>query len=135
MYPSEATRELMQKIALGVIRTRHPNSISTLKKFLTVLRSPTDIRDVLLSTVEVIIEEDPELARWLLAQHSLLLPELNLLSIAQQLALRLLQEQGWVQNQDFTFGEDGYLQASDTIKVHLLAAASVHEQLLLEILL
>lgn len=135
MYSSEATLEQMKGIAIVVFKTCEPSALPALKKFLTVLRSPRSISNVLLEAIEAVIEEDPEAGRWLLSQHSLLLPELNLMVVAQQLTLKLLQERGWVQNQDFSFGEDGRLQASDAIKFDLIAAASLPDRLLLEILL
>jgi hypothetical protein len=69
-----------------------------------------------------------------LAHHALWRPELDLMAVAQQLALEQLQDRGWVLNQDFTFDQNGRLQANNAIIANLLTTAALQNQLLFEIL-
>lgn len=131
---SEQTCETLKEIAIEVFKTRQPKALPSLKKFLAALPYPKCIRNVLLVAIKETIEDDPDVGRWVLAHHALWRPELDLMAVAQQLALEQLQDRGWVLNQDFTFDQNGRLQANNAIIANLLTTAALQNQLLFEIL-
>lgn len=120
------------RVAVDVFKTRNPEAIRSLKKFLTALPSPSYIREALLQAIYQLAEQEPETCQWILHHCQHLEPELNLIEIAQQIATEQLQSQGLILTQDFNFTAGGKLEASEPTKATLLEEVSIGDRLVIE---
>lgn len=131
MSQSEAYKPYIE-LAVDVFKAQDQESINFLKDFLTVLPNPTYIEQVLIAGIEILAETEPEACRWLLRNCSFLMPEVDLVNLAIDLAITKLESQGFVLDQDFGLEANGQLQVSEQAKVILLMGNSVRNRLLIE---
>lgn len=132
MAGSPPNYDAFQRVTVEVFKTQNLEAIRSLKKFLTALPSPSYIKEVLLQAIYQLTEQDPETCRWVLHHRQHLEPELNLMEVAQQIAMKQLQSQGLTLTQDFNFAVDGKLIVTEPIKAALLEAILVGDRLLVE---
>jgi len=124
--------EAFQRVAVEVLKAQNLGAIQPLKKFLTALPSPSYVKNALLQAIYHLAEQDPETCRWILQHHTHLEPELNLIEIAQQIAIEQLQNQELALNQDFQFVSNGQLEVNESIRARLLEEVTTGDRLLLE---
>lgn len=120
------------ELAIDVFRTQTPALVASLKDFLTVLPNPKCVEQVLTTAIYQLAESDPDACRWLLRNPRYLEPELDLVEVAIQLALRKLQNQGLVLDQDFKFEPNSRLNVNAKAKAELMVGNSAGDRLLLE---
>lgn len=131
MSQSESYKPYIE-LAVDVFKAQDQESINFLKDFLTVLPSPTYIEQVLIAGIEILAETEPESCRWLLRNGSFLMPEVDLVDLAIDLAITKLESQGFLLGQDFALEANGQLLVSEQAKVILLMDNSVRDRLLIE---
>ncbi|MDV2995298.1 MAG: hypothetical protein N4J56_004952 [Chroococcidiopsis sp. SAG 2025] len=132
MCISNSTCKPHVELAVDVFKTQTPTLISSLKDFFTALPSPKCVEEILAMALYQLADTDPDACRWLLRHPQYLEPELDLVEWATQFALKKLQAQGFVREQDFQFEPNGKLNACDRAKVKLSAGNSTAEKLILE---
>lgn len=123
------------ELAIEICQAQYPGGIESLKEFLCGLQSPRRVRHILTVAVRRLAEHAPDTCRWLIRHRSHLEPELNLVTLARDLALAKLREQGFVADQDFTLDANGQLFVSEQARAAILTASSGGDRLLLEELL
>jgi hypothetical protein len=127
-----ANYEAFRDVAVDVLKTQNLAAISSLKKFLAALPSPSYISRVLLEAIYRLAQQDVAACRWVIQHRRLLEPELDLDRVAQNLVRQRLQNQGLLLDQDFSFTAEGQLQGGAALKAWLLAEATAGERVLLE---
>ncbi len=123
------------ELAIDVFKTRSKALVLSLKDFLTVLPNPKCVEDVLTAAIYQLAESDPDACRWVLRNSHYLEPEIDLGEVARTLASTKLENQGFLQGQDFKFESGSHLQISETAKARLMVENSTCERLILEELL
>jgi hypothetical protein len=126
------TYETHLELAIDVFKSQNPALVIALKEFLMVLPSPKCIEDVLTAAVYQLATTEPEACRWLLRNSFYLKPEVDLVEVANNLALTKLIEQGFVPDKDFKLELDSRLQVSEQAKARLLIENSDGDRLILE---
>ncbi len=79
-----------------------------------------------------LVVTDPEAFRWFLRNSSILLPEINFVEQAAELAQIFLQSKGFLLGQDFSLEPDGRITLCHKAKASLFEGSSVGDRLLLE---
>ncbi|NEO28989.1 MAG: hypothetical protein F6K36_00720 [Symploca sp. SIO3C6] len=120
------------ELAVDVFKAQNQELIKFLKDFLTILPSPTYIEQVLIAGIGRLAETEPEVCRWLLRNYSYLMPEVDLVDLAIDLAITKLESQGFVLDQDFGWNTNGQLYISEQAKAILLEGNSFRDRLLVE---
>ncbi|MEW6497305.1 MAG: hypothetical protein AB1589_33100 [Cyanobacteriota bacterium] len=126
------TYETHLELAIDVFKSQNPALIIALKDFLTVLPNPKCIEDVLTAAIYKLAKTEPDACRWILRNPCYLKPEVDLVELANQLALTKLQQQGFVLDQDFKFESNSHLQVTEKAKAGLMENNSVGDRLILE---
>jgi len=132
MCISNSTCKPHVELAIDVFKTQTPTLVNSLKDFFTALPSPKCVEEILATALYQLADTDPEACRWLLRHPHYLKPELDLVELATQFALKKLQAQGFVQEQDFKFESNGKLDACDRAQFCLSTGSSTAEKLILE---
>ncbi len=124
--------ELHLDLAIDVFKTRNPALVISLKDFLTVLPNPKCVEEVLTAAVYQLAETDSDTCRWLLRNPQYLEPELDLATIAMNLVMTKLENQGFVLGRDFKFEPNSRLHITERAKTRLMIENSACDRLLLE---
>ncbi len=119
--------QLYVEIATDVLQTRNQAQLKALKNFLNTLPSPTDIEAVLTEAVNQLAEIDLEAYRWVLKYPDYLMPEIDLVNIAQNLVVSILKTQGFMLGQDFHLTSDGQIKMSKAAEMALFMNSSETE--------
>lgn len=120
------------ELAIDVFKTQSPALVISLKNFLTVLPNPQCVEDVLTVAIYKLAKTDPDTCRWVLRNAYYLKPEVDLVEVANKLALTKLQKQGFIPNQDYRLESNNRLQISEKAKAGLMLESSPADRLLLE---
>jgi hypothetical protein len=120
------------ELATDVFRSRNPVLFKSLRDFLTGLPNSSCGEDILTAAFHRLALLDVESCRWLLQNSFDLLPEIDFVEQAIDLAKALLQDNGFLLGQDFSFESDGKITLSDKAKASLFAESSACDRLLLE---
>lgn len=120
------------ELAMDVLKTQNKILLKSLKDFLTGVPNSSCIEEVLTTAFQQLAVMDIEACRWLLRNSCVLLPEVDLVEQAIQLAQTLLQAQGFVLGQDFSFEPSGRISLRRKVRVRLYGENSVYDRLLLE---
>lgn len=129
-YPGEVEQSYVE-LAVDILRVQRPESIQSLKDFLTVLPNPRSIEDVLIRAIYQLAEIDDEACRWILRHSNYLMPELDVKNYAMQWVCFRLQAQGFVLNQDFQFTAPQHLQLTEYAQLTLCQNLSRGDRLIL----
>ncbi|MBE9039827.1 hypothetical protein IQ235_03345 [Oscillatoriales cyanobacterium LEGE 11467] len=127
-------RELSMYIELSVeiLKTQDRKAIEFLKNFLAILPSLTEISMVLTAAIEQLAQTDPESCRWILRNPRELMPELDLLSLGQQVLRSQLKTERILPKTDFFFDENARMVLRKEIKERLMTNSNKAESLILE---
>jgi hypothetical protein len=126
------TDDIHLELAVDVFKSQNPALIISLKNFLTVLPNPQCVEDVLTAAIYVLAKTEPEACRWILRNSYYLNPEVDLVEFTNNLALKKLQNLGFVLNQDFKLEPHSHLQVTEKAKAGLMEDNSDGDRLLLE---
>jgi hypothetical protein len=132
MCISNSTCKPHVELAIDVFKAQTPTLVNSLKDFFTALPRPKCVEEILATALYQLADIDPDACRWLLRHPHYLKPELDLVELATQFALKKLQAQGFVQEQDFKFEPSGKLYACDRAQFCLSTGNSTAEKLILE---
>lgn len=132
MTAEESDEESYIELAIDVFKTRDRASIKFLKDFLNVLPSPGAVEEVLVAAIYQLAESDSDACCWILCNRDYLMPELDLLAFATNLALSQLKNRGFIPERDFRVEANGQLYVREKTKTQLLMDNPIGEQLLLE---
>jgi hypothetical protein len=124
--------QLYVEIATDVLQIQNKDQLKALKNFLNTLPSPTDIEAVLTEAVNQLAEIDREAYDWVLQHPDDLMPELDLVSLAQHLVMSTLNQQGLIPQQDFDFTAEGKLKINAAAEMALFLNCSEPEYLLIQ---
>jgi hypothetical protein len=124
--------QLYVEIATDVLQIQNKDQLKALKNFLNTLPSPTDIEAVLTEAVNQLAEIDREAYDWVLQHPDYLMPELDLVSVAQHLVISTLKQQGLIPQQDFDFTPEGQLKINAAAEMALFLNCSETESLLIQ---
>ncbi|MGB3532339.1 MAG: hypothetical protein WBA13_02360 [Microcoleaceae cyanobacterium] len=119
--------QLYVEIVTDILQTQNPEQLKALKNFLHTLPSPWDIELVLTEAVDQLEEIDLDTRDWILKHPDYLLPELNLVSVAQNLVKSILTKQGLLLGADFHFTTTGQLEMNTTAEMTLFSHSSETE--------
>ncbi|WP_199314257.1 hypothetical protein [Planktothrix sp. FACHB-1365] len=128
--PGEVEQSYVE-LAVDILRVQRPESIQSLKDFLTVLPNPRSIEDVLIRAIYQLAEIDDQACRWILRHSNYLMPELDVKNYALQWVCFRLQAQGFVLNQDFQFTAPQHLQLTEYAQLTLCQNLSRGDSLIL----
>jgi hypothetical protein len=103
--------QLYIDLSVHILKSQNQALIVHLKNFLVYLLSPLDIENIFKSAIEQIALTDEQSCRWILQNHDYLLPEIDLIEIAQQITKTILEKQGFIIGQDFQFQNGNQLFA------------------------
>lgn len=134
-YKSDLNMEkyhLYVEIATDVLQTQNPEQLKALKNFLNTLPSPTDIEAVLTEAVNQLAEIDKETYDWIIQHPDYLLPELDLVSVAQHLVQSILSQQELTHNKDFEFTTEEELKLSPVAEMALFMNCSEVEYIFIQ---
>jgi hypothetical protein len=120
------------ELAMDVFKTQNKALLKSLKDFLTGLPNSSCVERVLTTAFQQLAVMDSQACRWLLRNSCVLLPEVDLVEQAIQLAQTLLQAQGFVLGQDFSFEPSGRITLREKVRARLYGGNSVYDRLLLE---
>jgi hypothetical protein len=120
------------ELAMDVLKTQNKILLKSLKDFLTGVPNSSCIEEVLTTAFQQLAVMDIEACRWLLRNSCVLLPEVDLIEQAIQLAQTLLQAQGFVLGQDFSFEPSGRICLRSKVRAGLYTEHSIYDRLLLE---
>jgi hypothetical protein len=120
------------ELAMDVFKTQNKALLKSLKDFLTGLPNSSCVERVLTTAFQQLAVMDSQACRWLLRNSCILLPEVDLVEQAIQLAQTLLQAQGFVLGQDFSFEPSGRITLREKVRARLYGGNSVYDRLLLE---
>jgi hypothetical protein len=120
------------ELAMDVFKTRNKILLKSLKDFLTGLPNSNCVEKVLTTAFQQLSVMDSEACRWLLRNSCVLLPEVDLVEQAIQLAQTLLQAQGFELGRDFSFEPSGRITLRGKVRAGLYGENSVCDRLLLE---
>jgi hypothetical protein len=120
------------ELAMDVFKAQNKALLKSLKDFLTGLPNSSCVEKVLTTAFQQLAVMDSEACRWLLRNSCLLLPEVDLVEQAIQLAQTLLQAQGFVLDQDFSFASSGRITLRTKGRARFYEENSVYDRLLLE---
>jgi hypothetical protein len=120
------------ELATDVFQSQNPVLFKSLRDFLTGLPNSSCGEDILMVAFQRLILKDVEACRWLLQNSYDLLPEIDFMEQAIDLAKTLLMDKGFLLGQDFSFGSNGKITLSDIAKAGLFEGSSVCDRLLLE---
>ncbi|BAU64578.1 hypothetical protein STA3757_19500 [Stanieria sp. NIES-3757] len=95
--------QLYIDLSVHILKSQNQALIVHLKNFLVYLASPLDIESIFKSAIEQISLTDEQSCRWILQNRDYLLPEIDLVEIAQQMTKIILEKQGFIIGQDFQF--------------------------------
>lgn len=126
------THEPHIELAIDVFKTRSKALVLSLKDFLTVLPNPKCVEEVLTAAIYQLAEIDPDACRWIVRNSRYLEPEVDLGELARKLASAKLENQGFLQGQDFEFAQDSRLQISEMAKARLMIENTPCDRLLIE---
>jgi hypothetical protein len=122
-------------LAIDIFKTQNPALVVSLKDFLTVFPNPRCIEKILIAAIYQLADVDPDACRWLLRNYSYLEPEVDLMELTINLALKKLENEGFVLGRDFSVESNRRLNISEAAKTRLMIEDSVCDRLLLEELL
>jgi predicted transcriptional regulator len=122
-----STHEPHVGLAVDVFRTQTPALVLSLKDFLTVLPNHQCVQAVLTEAIYQLAETDLEAFRWLLRNSTYLEPEIDLSEVAINLALTKLENQGFVQGQDFRIEANSRLYVNEQTKAQLMLEDSAYD--------
>ncbi len=125
-------RDPYVELATDVFKSQNPLLFKALRDFLTGLPNSNCGEDILTAAFRQLALTDTEAGRWLLRNSSVLLPEIDFIKQAMDLAKTLLKDKGFILGQDFSFDPIEQITLSDEAKACLLAGSSVCDRLLLE---
>ena len=128
----ESDEESYIELAIDVLKTKDRASIKFLKDFLNVLPSPGAVEEVLVAAIYQLAEIDSDDCCWILYNRDYLMPELDLVAFATNLALSKLENRGFIPDRDFRVEANGQLYVKEKTKSQLLVGNSIGEQLILE---
>jgi hypothetical protein len=120
------------ELAIDVFKSRNPVLLKSLKDFLNGLPNSICREDILIAAFHQLATTDTGAYRWLLQNSCSLLPEIDFVEQATELAKTLLDKQGFASGQDFSFEPNGQIILSDKAKAGLLLETSLCDRLLLE---
>jgi hypothetical protein len=124
--------QLYVEIATDVLQIQNKDQLKALKNFLNTLPSPTDIEAVLTEAVKQLAEIDREAYDWVLQHPDDLMPELDLISVAQHLVISTLNQQELIPQQDFEFTDEGQLKVNEVAEMALFLNCSETEYRLIQ---
>ena len=119
-------------LAIDVFKTQNLALVVSLKDFLTVFPNPRCIEEILIAAIYQLADVDPDACRWLLRNCSYLEPEVDLMELTIKLALKKLENEGFVLGRDFSLESNSRLNISEAAKMRLMIEDSVCDRLLLE---
>lgn len=119
-------------LAIDVFKTQNLALVVSLKDFLTVFPNPRCIEEILIAAIYQLADVDPDACRWLLRNCSYLEPEVDLMELTINLALKKLENEGFVLGRDFSLESNSRLNISEAAKMRLMIEDSVCDRLLLE---
>lgn len=111
--------QLYIDLSVHILKSQNQALIVQLKNFLVYLVSPLDIESIFKSAIEQIALTDEQSCRWILQNRDYLLPEIDLIEIAQQMTETVLEKQGFIIGQDFQFYNNNQLFGCSYVVKHL----------------
>jgi hypothetical protein len=120
------------ELATDVFQSQNPVLLKSLRDFLTGLPTLFCQENILTAAFYQLALTDIEACRWLLQNSYDLLPEIDFVEQAVELAKTLLKAKGFLLGQDFSFEPSGQIALSEKVKAELFAGISVCDRLLLE---
>jgi hypothetical protein len=120
------------ELATDVFKSQNPMLLKSLRDFLTGLPHPNCEENIITAAFHQLALTDIEACRWLLRNSYALLPEVDFVTQAIDLATTLLHAQGFLSGKDFSFESSRQLVLTDKAKASLWAKSSVGDRLLLE---
>lgn len=103
------------EISIDVFKAKKESLLNSLKDFLTCLPNPKVIETVLAIAIYRLAEIDPETCRWILKHPHYLMPELDLVAFAAQVAAVKLESYG--------LSQERALRLEGSRKFHISKAA------------
>ncbi|AFZ34716.1 hypothetical protein Sta7437_1145 [Stanieria cyanosphaera PCC 7437] len=100
---SKDNYQLHIDLSVQILKSQNQALVVHLKNFLVYLVSPLEIEKIFQSAIEQIALADEQSCRWILQNRDYLLPEIDLIEIAQQMIKIILEKQGFIIGQDFQF--------------------------------
>jgi hypothetical protein len=120
------------ELATDVFKSQNPVLFKSLRDFLTGLPTSICQENILTAAFHRLTLTDVEACRWLLRNSYDLLPEIDFVEQAIELAKTLLKTKGFLLGKDFNFEPSGKIALSEKAKAELFIGASVCDRLLLE---
>jgi hypothetical protein len=117
---------------MDVFKSQNPVLFKALQDFLAGLPNASCEEDILTMALHRLAVTDAEACRWFLRNSSALLPEMNFVEQATELAQAFLQANGFLLKQDFSLEPGGQIILSARAKERLLVGSSTYDRLLLE---
>ena len=119
------------EIAIDVLSSKDLRSILALKNFLAIFPSP-DIEETLKVALYRIAETDPDTCRWLLRNRIYLMPELDIIELANNFMENNFKRQNLTLNREFKFEQNRKLYLNEQAHADLEIEISACDRLLLE---
>jgi hypothetical protein len=120
------------ELATDVFKSQNPVLLKSLRDFLTGLPNSSCGEDILTAAFHRLALTDVEACRWLLRNSYDLLPEIDFVGQAIELARTLLEAKGFLLGQDFSLGPSGQIIFSGSSKDGLFSGISSYDRLLIE---
>jgi hypothetical protein len=111
-------------LAVEIFQAQNPQLISFLKDFLTCLPSPSYVEQVLIVAIERLSKINLESCNWLVNNHHLLMPELDLIELAKACQKARLEENQLMLGEDFKFIGKNQLHLNPRAKEVLLTSTN-----------
>lgn len=120
------------ELAIDVLSSRDLRWILALKNFLVILPSPKYIEETLKVALYRIAETDPDTCRWLLRNRIYLMPELDIIELANNFMENNFKRQDLILNREFKFEQNRKLFLNEQAQADLVIEISACDRLLLE---
>ncbi|MTJ11139.1 hypothetical protein FJR11_00700 [Anabaena sp. UHCC 0187] len=103
-----------------MLKSEHPEDISSLKDFLTIVPSREKIKQILITAINQLIDTEPQKIYWLFKNPTYLQPEIDIkIIVTQKLNEKLL---AWeFKPEDIHFNENGNLEFNAAAKDRLMS--------------
>jgi len=124
--------ELELELAIDVLRSKDLRLILALKNFLAIWPSPKYIEEILKAALYLIAETEPDTCRWLLQNRIYLMPELDIIELANNFMENNFKRQDLILNREFKFEQNRKLYLNEQAQAELAIEISACDRLLLE---
>jgi hypothetical protein len=104
-------------IAISLLKHKSPETVQTLKNFLTFIPNPNHVKAVLTAAVIDLVYHSPRTAAWLFQHPEVLAPEIDVREIIALTLTQTVRDWGYAPR-DFYFDDDYQLFMNEAILAH-----------------